>query len=119
MGMHIFSRRICIAMISISVTNDTSQISFLILMVTYLSLHIQCQQFLIQVGNTMEWILLICFVVIVSFDLATKVHDTFKEYFIGNVFINYVLHAFDTDITSRFRKKLIQCVHNESKQCEY
>ena len=83
----IFIRRICIAMFSASVTNDNLQVLFLIVMAIFLYLQTQCEPFIIQTANTMEWILLFCIIFIIALNLAIYVDDTLKEYLISFLII--------------------------------
>ena len=56
-------------------------------MIIFLSLQDRYKPFIIQAGNTMEWILLLCITFGISLDLAIYVVDTFKEYLISFVII--------------------------------
>ena len=77
----IFIRRICIAMFSVSVTNDNIKVLFFIIMTIFLCIQHQCEPFIIPAGNTMEWILLLCIMFIIALDLAFSVDPELKEYF--------------------------------------
>ena len=74
-------------MFSVSVTNDNSKIIFIIIMAIFVFVQYQCESFVIQSVNIMEFILLFDIIFVVALKLAFYVNYTFKQYLISFLII--------------------------------
>eukprot|EP01084_Bolivina_argentea_P309866 536024_1 len=76
----IFIRRICIAFYSVSIEDDSFTLIFITILVIFLSIHIQCQPFIIELCNNLESILLGCLIVIVTSQALSSMDKELKKY---------------------------------------
>ena len=77
----IFIRRICIAIFSVSVTdnNNDYKIIFILMISLFQIAQNQCEPFIIHSANVMESILLLCFIIVIMLDSVLYISDTFKK----------------------------------------
>ena len=88
----IFIRRICIAFYSVSVENDSFALIFITVLVVFLSLHIQCQPFVIDGANRLETILLVVLIIIVTSQELSSIDTIWQEYItLSSIFLPFIL----------------------------
>ena len=83
----IFIRRICISIFSVSVTNNNYKIIFYIAMCIFLLIQYKCKPFIIPAANTMEFILILCFIFLVVLISTPNIDHELKLYLITTLVI--------------------------------
>ena len=74
-------------MFSVSATDINHKVIFIIIMFIFLFIQHQCAPFIIQRGNTMEFILLSCLIFVIKMESLSFLNDTFKTCLISFLII--------------------------------
>eukprot|EP01084_Bolivina_argentea_P041668 76908_1 len=82
----IFIRRICVAMFTVSITDDTSRIIFIITIITFTIFQRNCKPFIVHSSNKLEFILLSCLSIVIMSHSLSSVNGTFNNV-ITSIFI--------------------------------
>ena len=61
----LFIRRVCIALLSVSINSTASDVILAIVVAAFLYIHMECQPFVVHFANQMESILLIALIVVI------------------------------------------------------
>ena len=83
----IFLRRICIAMFSVSATDNNYTICFILIMYIFLFCQYRYQPFIIHSVNTMEFILLSCISFVIVLESISFINYTLKHVLISFLII--------------------------------